>query len=81
MKDRKRLRSKLYTRKSRARYRRCIRNHEEEIVALETEKEMLINEVEFWRNAVLCECTDEVFIYPEVNPDSLQLTNHNLNSS
>ena len=67
MKYRKRIKSKHYTRESRARYRDCIRKRETEKTALKAEKNTLMREIAFWKSAVYLEYNDDVFL-PTVAP-------------
>ena len=64
MKYRKRIKSKHYTRKSRARYRECIKHREVEKTALKAEKSTLMREISFWKSAVYFEYNDDVFVTP-----------------
>ncbi|KAI6654953.1 hypothetical protein LOD99_2831 [Oopsacas minuta] len=62
--SRKRIKSKIYTRKSRALYRERIKTRELQKCALENERTNLLREIAFWQNAVYYEYNDDVFISP-----------------
>eukprot|EP00800_Vazella_pourtalesii_P001246 TRINITY_DN1106_c2_g1_i1.p1 TRINITY_DN1106_c2_g1~~TRINITY_DN1106_c2_g1_i1.p1 ORF type:complete len:108 (-),score=27.52 TRINITY_DN1106_c2_g1_i1:86-409(-) len=62
MQYRKRIKSKSYTRKSRARYRECIKKREFQKSQLQTERKNLLREIAFWKTAVVNEYNDDVFL-------------------